>query len=186
MRLDVKTGAYERVDPFAFLGKSRLHAPYGMAADTGNNLYFMDFGGEAVGRVDAKTLHADTVSDADREIAAAPDHARWRGASVVHRIRRQQARDVRHQGEAFKEWDAPTPHTYPYDVYRDRSGELWSGGMASDRVLRFDPQSGKSVEYLLPRPTNIRRVFVDDSTNPVTFWAGNNHGAAIIRLEPLD
>jgi len=53
-------------------------------------------------------------------------------------------------------------------------------------VLRFDPNSGKSVEYLLPRPTNIRRVFVDDSTTPVTFWAGNNHGASIIKLEPLE
>jgi streptogramin lyase len=90
------------------------------------------------------------------------------------------------KSEVFKEWDAPTPHTYPYDVYRDKNSELWSGGTASDRVLRFDPQSGHSVEYLLPRPTNIRRVFVDDSANPVTFWAGNNHGAAIVRLEPLD
>jgi streptogramin lyase len=68
----------------------------------------------------------------------------------------------------------------------DKNGELWSGGMASDRVLRFDPQSGQSIEYLLPRSTNIRRVFVDNSTNPVTFWAGNNHGAEILRVEPLD
>ena len=88
--------------------------------------------------------------------------------------------------ESFKEWDVPTPHTYPYDVFMDKNGELWSGGMASDRVLRFDPQSGRSIEYLLPRPTNIRRVFVDNSTNPVTFWAGNNHGAEILRVEPLD
>ncbi len=58
--------------------------------------------------------------------------------------------------------------------------------MASDRVLRFDPKTGGSVEYLLPQPTNIRRVFVDTSTMPVTFWAGNNHGAEIVRLEPLD
>jgi hypothetical protein len=58
--------------------------------------------------------------------------------------------------------------------------------MSSDRVLRFDPESGKSVEYLLPRPTNIRRVFVDDTTTPVTFWAGNNHGASIVKLEPLE
>jgi virginiamycin B lyase len=53
-------------------------------------------------------------------------------------------------------------------------------------VLRFDPRSGQSIEYLLPRSTNIRRVFVDNSTNPVTFWAGNNHGAEILRVEPLD
>jgi virginiamycin B lyase len=29
-------------------------------------------------------------------------------------------------------------------------------------------------------------VFVDDSTTPVTFWVGSNHGASIIRLTPLD
>ena len=88
--------------------------------------------------------------------------------------------------ESFREWDAPTPHTYPYDVFVDRNGELWSGSMSSDRILRFDPASGKSVEYLLPRQTNVRRVFVDNRTRPVTFWVGSNHGASIIRLTPLD
>jgi streptogramin lyase len=88
--------------------------------------------------------------------------------------------------EDFKEWDAPTPHTYPYDVYLDRTGTLWSAGMSSDRVLRLDPASGTSVEYLLPRPTNIRRIFIDEATTPVTFWAGDNHHASIVKLEPLD
>ncbi len=32
----------------------------------------------------------------------------------------------------------------------------------------------------------MRRVFVDNSTTPVTFWVGNNHGASIVKLEPLD
>jgi virginiamycin B lyase len=36
------------------------------------------------------------------------------------------------------------------------------------------------------RPTNIRRVFVDNSTTPVTFWVGSNDGASIVKLEPLD
>ena len=58
--------------------------------------------------------------------------------------------------------------------------------MSSDRVLRFDPEKGTSVEYLLPRPTNIRRVFVDNSTTPVTFWVGSNHGASVVKLEPID
>ena len=58
--------------------------------------------------------------------------------------------------------------------------------MSDDRVLRFNPETGNSIEYLLPRQTNIRRIFIDDSTTPVTFWAGNNHHAAIIRIEPLD
>jgi streptogramin lyase len=88
--------------------------------------------------------------------------------------------------ETFREWEAPTPHTYPYDVFLDKNGDLWSGSMSSDRVLRLDPRTGASTEYLLPRPTNIRRVFVDNSTTPVTFWAGSNHGASIVRLQVLD
>jgi virginiamycin B lyase len=79
----------------------------------------------------------------------------------------------------------PTPFTFPYDVYLDRNDELWVGSMSSDRVLRFDPQTGTSVEYLLPRQTNIRRIFIDNTT-PVTFWAGNNHHAAILKIEPLE
>jgi len=63
---------------------------------------------------------------------------------------------------------------------------VWSASQTDDRVLRFDPRSGAATEYLLPRETNIRRVFVDERTNPVTFWAGSNHGAAIVKLEPLD
>ena len=56
----------------------------------------------------------------------------------------------------------------------------------SDRVLRLDPKSGRSVEYLLPRETNLLKVFVDNTMTPVTFWAGNNHGASIVKLELLE
>jgi len=53
-------------------------------------------------------------------------------------------------------------------------------------VTRLDTRTGQSIDYLLPRTTNIRRVFVDNSTTPVTFWVGSNHGASIVKLEPLD
>jgi virginiamycin B lyase len=58
--------------------------------------------------------------------------------------------------------------------------------MVTDLVTRLNTRTGEMVDYLLPRSTNIRRVFVDNSTNPVTFWVGSNHGASIIKLEPLD
>ncbi|WP_431272267.1 hypothetical protein [Dankookia sp. P2] len=57
--------------------------------------------------------------------------------------------------------------------------------MVTDKVARLNPATGEFVEYLLPRPTNIRRVFVTEG-KPATFWAGSNHGASIVRLEPLD
>jgi hypothetical protein len=52
--------------------------------------------------------------------------------------------------------------------------------------VRIDPKTGQTVEYLMPTETNVRRVFVDSSTTPVTFWTGSNHGAAIVKVQPLD
>ena len=88
--------------------------------------------------------------------------------------------------EKFKEWPMPTRWSDPYDVALDKNEEAWTGSMINDRVVRLNTKTGEFVEYLLPRSTNIRRVFVDNSTTPVTFWVGNNHGASIIKLEPLD
>ena len=67
-----------------------------------------------------------------------------------------------------------------------RTGNLWTGGMNADRILRLNLETGKIIEYPLPHQTNVRRVFVDNNTTPPTFWVGNNHGAALIKLEPQD
>ena len=90
------------------------------------------------------------------------------------------------KAEEIKEWPLPTPCTQPYDVIWDKNGELWTGGMTTDRVVRLDPKTGQAVEYPLPRDTNMRRMFVDNSTTPPTFWVGSNHGASIVKVEPLD
>jgi virginiamycin B lyase len=188
LRLDVASGTYERVDPFAGMpiGGNRQHSPYGMAADQNNDLFFMDFGDESVGRVDAKTFRATiyptpTPHSRPRRTMLDDKGRLWFAEFAANKLA-----EFDLERESIKEWDAPTPHSYPYDVYLDRDGELWSGSMSDDRVLRFNPETGTSIEYLLPRQTNIRRIFIDDSTTPVTFWAGNNHHAAIIRIEPLD
>ena len=54
------------------------------------------------------------------------------------------------------------------------------------QLITINTKTGEVTEYLLPRTTNLRRVDVDNSTNPPTFWIGNNLGAAIIRVEPLE
>jgi virginiamycin B lyase len=58
--------------------------------------------------------------------------------------------------------------------------------MHSDRAVRMNPKTGETVEYLLPKETNMRTVFLDNSTSPITFWTGSNHGAALVKLESLD
>jgi streptogramin lyase len=86
----------------------------------------------------------------------------------------------------FQEWPVPTPWTNVYDAIADTAGYAWAGGMNNDRVVRVNTKTGETVEYLLPRMTNIRRVNVDNGANPPAFWIGNNLGASLVRVEPLE
>jgi streptogramin lyase len=71
-------------------------------------------------------------------------------------------------------------------VVKAKDGEIWTGSMLTDRVARLDPATDAIVEYQLPRSTNIRRVFVDDRGPHPALWVGSNHGASIVKVEPLD
>ena len=64
--------------------------------------------------------------------------------------------------------------------------EFRTGSMSNDRVSRLDVKTGQYVEYQLPRPTNIRRVFIDERPAVGVLWIGSNHGASIVKVEPLD
>ncbi len=186
LRLDIASGKYEMIDPFKYMPEGTNHSPYGLAADDRNNLFLMDFGDEVIARMDARTLQTTiypTSAPRSRPRRTMRD-ARGRIWFAEYAANKVAMFDP--VKETFREWDAPTPFTYPYDVFLDKNNELWAGSMSSDRVLRLAPATGKSVEYLLPRQTNVRRVYVDDATTPVTFWVGSNHGASIVRLTPLD
>jgi streptogramin lyase len=86
----------------------------------------------------------------------------------------------------IQEWKVPTPWSAPYDAVAGKNGEAWTGSMLTDRVSRLDIKSGQYTEYTMPRPTNIRRVHVDDAKSPGTLWVGSNHGASIVKVEPLE
>ena len=66
------------------------------------------------------------------------------------RVNRVAVFDTRN--ERFQEWLAPTPWSAPYDVVVDKNGDIWTGSVTNDRVLRLNPKSGQSSEYLLPGP----------------------------------
>lgn len=184
LRLDVKTGKYDSIEPFK--ASPRSHFPYGLVADKANNLYFMDFGGEALGRVDAKTLKVTLYATPTPRSRPRRSMIDGKGRIWFAEYAANKLAMFDPKREDITEWTAPTPHTYPYDVFMDRRETLWSGSMTSDRILRLDPKTNESVEYLLPRQTNVRRVHVDDRQKPVTFWTGSNHGASIVGLTPLD
>ena len=49
-----------------------------------------------------------------------------------------------------------------------------AGRINNDLVVRLNTKTGEAAEHLLARLTNIRRVNVDNRTNPPTFWVGNS------------
>ena len=78
------------------------------------------------------------------------------------------------------------PFTFPYRAQIDKNGEVWASTMSTDRVARLDPKTGETEQYLMPSDTNMRTVFVDNATRPVTFWVGSNHDHRLVKVEPLD
>jgi streptogramin lyase len=183
-RIDLKTGKWETWEPFK--ASPQGHNIYDVVADSKNNAYFTDIGREHIGRIDAKsgeiTMFATPTKDSGprRAMMDAQDRL-WFGEYRANAIAVFDTKSTE-----FKEWKLPMPWANPYDVAVDKNGHAWTGSMINDRISRLDPKSGQFTEYLLPRSTNVRRVYVDNTTTPVTFWVGSNHGASIIKLEPLE
>jgi virginiamycin B lyase len=187
-RLDTKTGKYEEMDPLAALpgGRAAGYSIYDVRADSKNNAYVTDFQKNYLVKIDAQTLKTTAyqtgtpqsrnrrgrIDDQDRFF-----FAQYRGNKIS-------MFDIKY--EKMTEYPLPTKYTSPYDVIWDKNGELWTGGMTTDRVVRLDPKTGQAVEYPLQRDTNMRRMFVDNTTERPTFWVGSNHGASIVKVEPQD
>ena len=186
LRLDPETGQWENLGSFSDPANGKRLGVYGIPADRDNNLYLLDFSSSNVGRIDAKTgqftIYSGALPNSRPRRGAVDEHNRlWFAEYAGNAIGMLDPKTGKVQ-----EWMLPTPWGQPYDVVTDKNGEVWTGSMMSDRVSRLDPKTGDFVEYLLPKTTNIRRVFVDNSTSPVTFWTGSNHGASIVKVEPLD
>jgi len=185
-RLDLASGKIETWEPFKDAPKGEPHNIYDVIPDAQNNVYFTDFRHRHIGRIDAKTgeikLFAIPTSGSSPRRGQMDAQGRlWFGEYRADRIGMFDTKS-----EQFKEWQLTTRWASPYDVTIDKHEDAWTGSMVSDQVTRLNTKTGDATNYLLPRSTNIRRVFVDNTTTPVTFWVGSNHGHSIIKLEPLD
>lgn len=185
-RLDVKTGEFEDLGPSKD-PRGKQIAAYGMPTDQQNNVYQLEFGGTSIGLRDAKTLGAtiyETPIKNSRPRRGRVDEQNrlWfaeYGGNAIGLFDPKSA--------AIKEYPIPTRFSAPYDVAPNKdASQVWTGSMINDHVARLDTKSGQVTEYLLPRTTNIRRVFVQNDGPRTVLWAGNNHGAEIVKVEPLD
>jgi streptogramin lyase len=185
-RMNVRTGEWENLGE-ATSADGKTISGYGIPTDKYNNVYMLEFGNTRIGMLDAKSNVAQI----------------WTTPIVRSRPRRGRLDDegrlwfAQYGGNAIgmfdpatqriKEYQLPTPWTNPYDVVPTKGAtEVWTGSILTDRVVRLLTKNDDIVEYLLPHTTNIRRVFVTETGPRPTLWVGNNHGAAIVKVEPLD
>ena len=182
LRLDIASGKWETFEAFP-VPRPNI---YQVISDPQNNLYLDVMGRQDIGKIDAKTgkitfYPTPTAHSAPRRGMLDVQGRLWFGENRSNKIGMFDTKT-----QKFQEWDSPTPEFFPYDVAADKNGEAWAIGEFADSVLRLNPKNGQFTEYPMPRFTNMRRAFVDNSTKPVTFWVGNTHGASIVKLEPLN
>ena len=184
-RLDLASKKWERFHPTDYLPNIKRAGIYQVMSDSKNNLWMAEFTEGHLGKIDAKTTEVTWY------VTPTP-HARARRMQIddqdrilVTEYRTSKAALFDPKTEKFVEYSLPE-YTFPYRANFDKNGDLWASTMSTDRVVRLDPKTGHAVQYLMPSDTNMRTVFVDNSTTPVTFWVGSNHDHRIVKVEPLD
>ena len=184
-RVDINTGQWENKG-HATTPDGKTISGYGIPTDKDNNVYMLEFGNTNIGRLDAKTnvakIWATPIVRSKPRRGRLDDQGRlWFAEYGGNGIGMFDPTT-----ERIKEWKLPTAWSSPYDVVPTKgAAEVWTGSMLTDQVARLDTKTDEIVEYLLPHPTNIRRVFVEQTGPRPVLWVGNNHGAAIVRVEPL-
>ena len=184
-RIDLATGKWDKFHPTDQLPGVKHAGIYQVMADSKNNLWMAEFTEGHLGKIDAKTGEVTWF-------ATPTAHARARRMEVddhdniiVTEYRGNKVAVFNTKTEQFTEYALPQG-TYPYRANFDKNGEIWASTMSTDRVVRMNPKTGEAEQYLMPSDTNMRTVFVDNSTTPVTFWVGSNHAHSLVKVEPLD
>jgi virginiamycin B lyase len=184
-RLDLASGNWEKLHPTDSLPPGRHYGIYQVISDSHNNLWLAEFDDGHLGKIDAKTLQVTWYTPPTL-------HSRMRRLEIddqdritIAEYRANKVAVFDPKTEQFTEYSLP-PYTFPYRAQFDKNGELWASTMSTDRVVRLDPKTGTSVEYLMPGDTNMRTVALDNSTKPVTFWVGGNHNHSLVKVEPQD
>ena len=187
-QVDVKTGTWKTIDYSVGLpqGFRAQLSSYGVASDSKNNFYGMNLNGTYIIKVDAKTGKVTPYATPTSNSGPRRGHMDGQDRLWFAQFRGNRIAMFDTKAGKFQEWPIATPWTNVYDAIADTGGYAWGGGMNNDRVARLNVKTGEMVEYLLPNATNIRRVNVDNSTNPPTFWVGNNLGATLVKVEPLE
>ncbi|MEA2907538.1 MAG: hypothetical protein QOI12_4925 [Alphaproteobacteria bacterium] len=185
-RLDLASNKFENLGVPKDPRTGKKIGTYGIHSDAENNAYLLDFSAGNIVKIDAKTKKetvylTPTPNSTPRRGRVDAEGRVWFAEFRGNAIGMLDPKEGK-----IHEWKVPSSWSAPYDaVYGNKDDSAWTGSMLNDRVSRLDVKTGQYIEYQLPRPTNIRRVFVDERTNPGALWVGSNHGGSIVKVEPI-
>jgi len=164
-RLDPKTGEIKLTTPPT--DKAR---PYGMAVDSKNVVYFVEFGANKVATIDnSMTIKEYLLPDPGarpRRIVIGPDDMVWYTDFARGFLGRLDPASGK-----VTEWQSPSgPKSEPYGIVFTK-GAFWynESGAKPNTIVRFDPQSEKFQTWSIPGGGEIvRNMAVTPDGNPVT------------------
>jgi streptogramin lyase len=185
LRVNVRTGQWQSLGVL----KDQLGQTidgYDIPSDSQNNLWLLEFGGtgKKIGKIDAKTGKLTTWTSQHVRPRNRRGHFDENGVLWFAQYNANAVASFDPKTEKLTEYQMPYKWQLPYDAEIDKAGFVWNASMGTDRVVRTNPKTGENIVYLLPYYSNIRRVHVEKGTN--TLWIGNNHGASIYKIEPLE
>jgi virginiamycin B lyase len=144
--------------------------PYGMALNSKNLVFFVDFGTNKVASIDGKTMQITEYPLPDsgarpRRIAIGPDDMIWYTDFARGFLGRL---DV--TSSKVREWPSPSgPKSEPYGIVFTK-GAVWynESGAKPNTIVRFDPATEKFQSWVIPGGGDIvRNMDVTREGNPV-------------------
>ena len=184
-RVDLASGNWEKLHPTDSLPPGRHYGIYQVISDSHNNLWLAEFDDGHLGKIDAKTLQVTWYTPPTL-------HSRMRRLEIddqdrltIAEYRANKVAVFDPKTEQFTEYNLPA-YTFPYRAQFDKNGDLWASTMSTDRVVRLNPKTNETVEFLMPNDVNMRTVALDNSTSPVTFWVGSNHDHSLVKVETAE
>jgi streptogramin lyase len=158
---------------------------YDVVADSKNNMYGMNMGNDKIWTTNGKTLQTVWYDIPTKGAGCRRGHVDSQDRLWCGQFNGNGLAMFDPQTQKITEWKAPTQWTRPYDAQFDDKTYVWTAGMDNDFAVRLNTQTGEFTEYLLPHETNVRHVEVQKSGALSSLWLGDQHGATIIRVEPL-
>ena len=165
-RLDPKSGEIKLIK-----SPTPNSRPYGMALNSKNQVFFVEFGAPKVASIDGKTLEIKEYPLPDagarpRRIAIGPDDVVWYTDFARGFLGRLDPATGN-----VTEWQSPSgPKSAPYGMVFTKGALWYSESFAKpNTVVRFDPQTHKFQTWAIPGGGDIvRNMDVTPDGDPVT------------------